>query len=158
MKIRALCLALLASSAVAQTAPPRVTLPQTLAPSPLATFTVATSKSFALCWRDDAAADRIVFTRYRVEGGPRETLPDFPRSQWVASSAEAGVFCKPDVRLSKAGHWVFEASLCAGAQCSEVGSSACETTLAGCSGSVGSNPRGWWVYVFIPPVGGIGVN
>lgn len=156
--IRLALLMLLASPAFAQTVPPRVTLPQTLAASPLATFTIATTKSFALCWLDDVNADRIVFTRYRVEGGPRETLPAFPRAQWVASSVDAGAFCKPDVRLPKAGHWVFEASLCAGAECSEVGSSACETTLAGCSGSVGSNPRGWWVYVFIPPVGGIGVN
>jgi hypothetical protein len=157
--IRFALLMLVASSAFAQTVPPRVTLAKELTLQDRETFSLAVGGKHQFCWADGNPPGYITSLkvwRYRVEGGPRELYLELFRAGWEADPA--GGFCKKDNVIPKAGHWVYDAALCAGTLCSDTVTAACAAGAPGCAGQVKDAARGWWVYAFIPPVGGIGVN
>jgi hypothetical protein len=157
----ALLLLIVAPAALAQTVPPRLTLPKEVTLQDRETFSVAVGGKHQFCWSDPNPAGQITSLkvwRYRVEGGPRDLYLELYRAGWDADPLFPGSFCKQDNVIPKAGHWVYDAALCAGTVCSDTITAACAAGVPGCAGQVKDVKRGWWIYAFIPPVGGIGVN
>jgi hypothetical protein len=146
-------------SASAQDVPPfRATLPRAVTLQDRETYSMALGEKHQVCWADNNPAgviDSIKIWRYRVEGGPVQLYLELYRAGWERNPGYPNNFCKTDIAVPKAGHWVYEAALCDDVVCSTTITSACGVGQGvGCAGAVGGTNRGWWVYAFIPAVTG----
>jgi hypothetical protein len=131
-------------------------------------FPIPLNKGHPLCWANFNPETNLLIRlyRYRVEGGPRQLYITLPYDLWIDQVVgTAGVnFCTAGThKVPKAGHWVYEAQICFtpvasdDSNCSTpVVSAACASGTDGCAGVVGSVPRGWWIYGYLPPPSGVG--
>jgi hypothetical protein len=150
-------------SASAQTAP-RVTLPTQLEGMDKMTFVMPLNEGHPLCWSDGNTNNprTIRFYRYRVEGGPKQLYLDLPNTLWVAQPVATNYCTSGTHKVPKAGHWIYEAEICwlpvaaDRSNCSipVVSASCAAGSTATCAGAVGSVPRGWWVYAYLPAPSG----
>jgi hypothetical protein len=148
-------------SAGAQTVPPsEIRFPDdTISPHERTTYTLPLNRTHKICWGDPNPAGTVTsfkVWRYRVEGGARTLYLELPRASWVADPA--GGFCRINISLPKAGHWIYDAALCTGTVCSTVVTASCSAGTVGCAGAVGGSARGWWIYGFLPAPTGVGVE
>lgn len=153
-------------TANAQTTPARVALPSMLEGMDKVTWVMPLDQAHPLCWSNGNAGTNLAirFYRYRVEGGPKQLYLTLPFDLWVAQPV-AGNYCTSGThKVPKAGHWVYEAEICwtpiasDSGNCSVRVSAACPAGTDGCAGAVGSTPRGWWVYAYLPAPSGPVVN
>lgn len=154
-------------SAAAQAAP-RVTLPTELEGMDRMTYVTPLDKGHPLCWSNGNPQTNLTirFYRYRVEGGPKALYLDLPFNLWVAQPVATNYCTAGAHKLPKAGHWIYEAEICFTpvapdrSNCSvPVVSASCAAGSApACAGAVGSVPRGWWVYAYLPAPSGPVVN
>lgn len=148
-------------SASAQVVPPAViTFPKPITLQDRDTYTMALGETHQVCWTDPNSppATDVKIWRYRVEGGGRTLYLNLSRQGWVAHGTIANSFCKTGITIPKAGHWIYDAALCWGDNCSDVVTASCAASVTGCAGGVGDVARGWWIYAFLPAPTGVGVN
>lgn len=149
------------SFALGQAVPPEeVRLPAKVALQDRETYSMPLSATHQICWNDPNTppATSIKIWRYRVEGGPRTLYLELLRSGWVPDVAPNTGFCHKGIKLPKAGHWIYDAALCWGTNCSIQVTASCGEAVDGCSGNVASVRRGWWIYGFLPAPTGPVVN
>ena len=137
--------------------PAEVRFPKPIALQDRDTYSMALSETHQVCWSNANTlnATSLKVWRYRVEGGARTLYLDLARSMWV-SGGSANQFCHSGISIPKAGHWIYDAALCVGAECSDVVTASCRASIGGCAGAVDGVQRGWWIYVFLPAPGGVG--
>jgi len=139
--------------------PAEVRFPKPITLQDRDTYSMSLDQTHQVCWSNANTlnATSLQVWRYRVEGGARTLYLDLVRSQWVPSS-EANQFCHTGISIPKAGHWIYDAALCAGSVCSDVVTASCGAGITGCAGAVDGVQRGWWIYAFLPAPGGVGVD
>ena len=140
--------------------PAIITFPKPITLQDRATYTMALDQTHQVCWSDpnNPVATDIKIWRYRVEGGGRTLYLHLSRQGWQANGTIANSFCRTGISIPKAGHWIYDAALCWGTNCSDVVTASCAASVAGCAGGVGDVARGWWIYAFLPAPTGVGVN
>lgn len=145
----------------ADAAPARVTLPTPATWQDRDTYTMGLGGTHKLCWNDSnpGIEFRINIYRYRAEDSvPRALVLGLNKAGWTADPA--GGYCQTGLKPPKTGHWIYEAEICTLAAvpvCSDTITAACAAgTAPECAGAIGSTPRGWWMYVFLPAPTGVG--
>lgn len=148
-------------SAAGRAAPVRVTLPTPATWQDRDTYTMGLGSTHKLCWADSnvGTAFRINIYRYRAEDSiPRALVLGLNKAGWTADPR--GGYCQTGMKPPRTGHWIYEAEICTLAPvpaCSETITAACAAgTAPECAGAIGSTPRGWWMYVFLPAPTGVG--
>ncbi len=132
--------------------PAEVRFPKPIALQDRDTYSMALDQTHQVCWSNANTlnATSIKIWRYRVEGGARTLYLDLARSMWVSAPTGATSYCRTGTSIPKAGHWIYDAALCVGTECSDVVTASCGASIGGCAGAVDGVRRGWWIYAYLP--------
>lgn len=118
----------------------------------LATFFGPTSATFNLCFGPDldaAPPDWVEVRRIKIESGA-VTITRHNADTWVLG--DPGEQCLPGMKVPQVGHYAYEMRACR-AQGEETLCSGWSSSQDPSKGRVQGQPKAWWVYGYVPPLG-----